>query len=138
MKSLLLIIMACLSLFASDFDTDENPIDSICESCIEENPHTQGVIVCYANAAAAWDSLLNAEYSSVMLQLNSEQQGKLREAQRSWISFRDDMFTSFYYIYGKNSGTLWKVIIAQEKMELIKAQALRISHLEVESDEEVQ
>ncbi len=138
MKEILLqLLFFSTVLLANMFDSEEFQIDSICQQCIEQNPGTMAIVECYAVSFEAWDSVLNSEYSQLMEVLDEEQKITLRNTQREWIRFRDHMTESFYEIYGKNDGTLWKVIIAEEKMKLTRAQALRLLSLETDNSEEL-
>ncbi len=138
MKKVLLHLLCLSSILLANFlGSGESQIDSICQQCIESNPSTMAIVHCYGVATESWDSVLNREYSQLMEILDEEQREKLRDAQREWISFRDHMIESFYFIYGKNDGTIWKAIIAEEKMKLTKAQALRLIFLETDNGEEL-
>ncbi|WP_340644264.1 lysozyme inhibitor LprI family protein [Phenylobacterium sp.] len=50
---------------------------------------TMGQIMCIGDAVSVQDARLNKSYAKAMAKLTSEQQDKLRAAQRAWIAFKE-------------------------------------------------
>ena len=64
---------------------------------------------CLARERLVWDKMLNDSYKTLMKALDSDQQTKLREMQRSWIQTRD-LTCGFWYDYFQ--GTMANPMIA--------------------------
>jgi uncharacterized protein YecT (DUF1311 family) len=62
----------------------------VAERCIKKAPHnTQTETGCYETETAIWDGLLNENYQSLLLTLDSDQTAKAQAMQRAWIAYRD-------------------------------------------------
>ena len=66
-------------------------------------------IDCLGRERLVWDKMLNDSYRTMMNALDSDQQTKLREMQRSWIQTRD-LTCAFWYDYFQ--GTMANPMIA--------------------------
>jgi len=66
-------------------------------------------IDCLDRERQVWDQILNESYKTMMKGLDPDQQGKLREMQRSWIATRD-LTCAFWYDYFQ--GTMANPMIA--------------------------
>jgi len=66
-------------------------------------------IDCLDRERLVWDQILNESYKTMMNALDSDQQAKLREMQRSWIVTRD-LSCAFWYEYFQ--GTMANPMIA--------------------------
>ena len=58
---------------------------------------------CYAIEGAVWDGLLNANYKTLLGELDEQQSAKARAMQRAWIGYRD---TTCQFYYDKIRGTM--------------------------------
>ena len=66
-------------------------------------------IDCLGRERLVWDKMLNDSYKTMMAALDTDQQTKLREMQRSWIHTRD-LTCAFWYDYFQ--GTMANPMIA--------------------------
>ncbi len=66
-------------------------------------------IECLDRERLVWDKMLNGSYQTMMKALDSDQQTKLREMQRSWMQTRD-LTCGFWYDYFQ--GTMANPMIA--------------------------
>lgn len=104
-----------------------HPIDSWLDACTEQNPSTMGMIQCRLQALEKWDSELNGKYRALMALLDLSKQAELRNAQRAWLEHRDLEIKFLQSVYGSKQGTLFKVILAGEMMELTRKRALALA-----------
>jgi len=72
------------------------------------------------------DTRLNAAYKQAMAGLEAPQQGKLRDAQRAWIKYRDANCALYF---GLTGGTIDQLNGAGCMLEMTKARADELSKL---------
>lgn len=126
--SLLAMLFATIPMAAQENEELKHPIDVALQACLEtpEGQSTAGMRECVATAAAAWDKEMNKYYNLLMKGelLKAGEKELLREAQRSWLDYRDkeNKFSSATY-FGQG-GTMWHVIASDRVMETVKQRAL--------------
>jgi uncharacterized protein YecT (DUF1311 family) len=64
---------------------------------------------CYAIEGVIWDDLLNANYKTLLGELDADQTAKAKGMQRAWMSYRD---TTCQFYYDKIQGTMAQMMIA--------------------------
>lgn len=128
MKYIIILSFSFL-LFSQAFGQvqPKHKIDQELEQCIEENGSTQGMVSCTMNAEKKWDNELNKYYKLLLSKLDSTGQSALRESQRQWLLFRQKETTFYMKVYGSNEGTMWRIIIADKHMGLIKQRAVELT-----------
>jgi uncharacterized protein YecT (DUF1311 family) len=67
------------------------------------------VSACYDRERAVWDAVLNDSFRRLRAKLDDDQQGKLRDMQRSWITSRDK---GCQFLYDYFQGTMANPMIA--------------------------
>lgn len=97
--------------------------------CLEKNSSTVGMISCYNNSAAAWDTQINQYYQL----LGGDKNPELRNSQTAWLKFRDLEFAWLQKKYVKayensGGGTLWGVVSIEEKMKFLRQRALELRY----------
>lgn len=126
MKKLILISILIISRLLSFGQTKEvkHPIDISLENCLNKDGTTSGMISCLNISSEAWDKELNQYYQKLILKLNETDKKNLQESQRKWIKFRDDEFKFIDSLYSQNTGTMWPLLINDNKYNFIKNRAL--------------
>jgi uncharacterized protein YecT (DUF1311 family) len=81
----------------------------LCMGGDETNVTSRRQIDCLDRERLVWDKIVNDSYQAMMKALDSDQQAKLREMQRSWIQTRD-LTCMFWYDYFQ--GTMANPMIA--------------------------
>ena len=106
----------------------KNPIDIQCEACLDsvENQSTQGMYGCEWRAPAAWDIELNKYYKLLLGSLDKDEQGKLKSAQKSWLSYKKSETDFYQTSYTNKGGTTWQIFAASRATEIIKARVLEL------------
>src|SRR5579863_5502018 len=64
---------------------------------------------CYAIEGVAWDGLLNANYKTLLDELDDDQTAKAKAMQRAWIAYRD---TTCGFYYDKIQGSMANMMMA--------------------------
>jgi uncharacterized protein YecT (DUF1311 family) len=84
----------------------------ISDPCLEQPDHgsTTSIVACVDDETNVWDTLLNADYKSLLALLDDKAQDSVRKAQRAWIAARDADCHVPYDIY--QGGTLANIDMA--------------------------
>jgi uncharacterized protein YecT (DUF1311 family) len=114
--------------FGQESETEKHPIDIKVEEClaIQSNQSTIGMIDCIQTAMEEWDAELNKYYKLLMNNLDNNEQDKLRDAQRQWLVFRDKEFEFIGIRYGKMEGTMFNIIEADSRNNIVRQRALEL------------
>ena len=128
-------VRACLAEAGDPLDC----VGTSVEACVAGRPDgetTAGMVECIGTETAAWDRVLNEEYAATMAAFREmdatgdvvaedfTREGKLREAQRAWIAFRDAECALQYSRWGM--GTLRQVVGANCLMEATAERAVEL------------
>jgi uncharacterized protein YecT (DUF1311 family) len=127
-SGLLFILLTNLT-FGQDKQTDKHPIDLKIEQClsIDSNQSTFGMINCIRTAMEEWDAELNKYYKLLMETLTTDEQKKLRTAQRQWLDYRDKEFEFIETMYRNMEGTMWKIVEADSRNNIVRQRALELT-----------
>jgi uncharacterized protein YecT (DUF1311 family) len=105
---------------------DKHPIDLIVGKCLGQNDSTTGMVDCYGRGHDLWDKELNRSYKALIESLGDDQKKKVKEAQQQWLQFRDAQIAAIGAIYHGREGTLWRIVAAEQFMNVVKEQAQRL------------
>lgn len=72
-------------------------------------PDTVAIVACLDTKAKAWDRRLNTAYGALQRRIEAGQRDTLRDAQRSWIQYRD----ANCRFYGSQSGSIRQIQAAE-------------------------
>ncbi|MFO1101937.1 MAG: lysozyme inhibitor LprI family protein [Methylocystis sp.] len=72
------------------------------------------------------DAKLNAVYGKLMKKISTDGQSKLREAQNSWIAYRDAQCA--FETLGTIDGSIHSMVVAQCLADLTEQQTKRLEH----------
>jgi len=124
----LIFILFTNFTFGQESETEKHPIDIKVEDClaIGSNQTTIGTINCIQTAMEEWDAELNKYYKLLMNTLNTDEQEKLRAAQRQWLVYRDKEFEFIGTRYGKMEGTIFNIIEADSRNNIVRQRALEL------------
>ncbi len=116
-----------LALTTAAYAADgQHVIDLTSDSCVENNPSTAGMLDCYTRAEKEWDDELNRVYKALQAGLKPKAQDALKQAQRAWMAQRDKEFELITSINGQMEGTMWIPVMAEKRVEVVKARALAL------------
>lgn len=123
-------------LFLLSFDDDlpapasAHPVDAWLASCVEKDPSSQGMNQCLGQAYEKWDAELNRVYRELSSELGDGLlRPALREAQRAWIAFRDGELAWLAKFYGGLDGSMYRNMLAADRVELVRGRALELLSL---------
>jgi uncharacterized protein YecT (DUF1311 family) len=139
--ALALGLSATLPAVAADdqkFPTDDqqnNPIDIWYDDAMgKTNGSTYAMINVEGKAYEKWDAELNVVYLRLLHKLNTQDQARLKDAERHWIAWRDSeyAFSDGFWstASGNQMGTLDRFAAIHEKVETIRARALQLMEYE--------
>lgn len=125
-KSLFFLTFMTQSTLADEIGSS---IDSALQKCKMNAVSTIDTDQCYAIATAAWDKELGTQYKLLMKDLPDNARVALRDSQREWIKYRDTYYKGIEAFYQKEEGTIWTLIAAESKMNVIKDKAIDLNRL---------
>jgi uncharacterized protein YecT (DUF1311 family) len=117
--------------YATDLFCDTgrtHPVDTLFEREIDQSGGvTVNMLNAQRKAHEGWDRELNRVYRELMDLLSPEEKVLLRDAQRSWLSFRD-MESKFWWSESiSGGGTLQLVIVSGDGIELLKERVCQLT-----------
>ena len=83
------LIPLLLTLATSLAHADEQGYSKAYDTCMDTASTTAAMVDCLAQETKVQDTRLNANYQALVKNLDTERLTKLRDAQRSWVKFRD-------------------------------------------------
>jgi uncharacterized protein YecT (DUF1311 family) len=95
----------------------ENCIGTVSEPCAKDEGSMSAseVIACYNREKLVWDSILNQSFRRLREKLDDDQQRKMREMQRAWITSRDKTCAFIYdYFQGSMANPMMAACQARE------------------------
>lgn len=126
MKNIALVISFMFLCSSLSYAGSNHLIDSIESQCIAVDSSTAGMANCTKRAEEAWDLEMNRYYGLLMKSLDKDQADKLRQAQRSWVEYRDKEFKSIGALFPTSGGTMWINIRAAHYRDIVKQRALEL------------
>lgn len=84
---------------------------------------------CYHQASVAWDAELNRQYQALLKGQSAAVQSSLRESQRAWLSYQQHYYRALEAFYQQQQGTVWQIIAADSKLNVIREKALDLERL---------
>ncbi|MCS3431419.1 lysozyme inhibitor LprI family protein [Klebsiella sp. BIGb0407] len=122
----LLLASYTLPVFA---ESPADKIDAALEQCQNKAQTTIDSSECYGQAMAAWDSELNTQYQALLKDNPESVRKALRASQRQWIKYKDSYNEATNEFYRQEQGTIWGIIAAETRMNVIKDKALSLYRL---------
>ena len=87
---------------------------------------TAGMTNCLFAAYDRWDEELNRLYGELRRRLKPEGQAALKAAQLEWLQYRDFEFALIDSIYSGFSGTMYKPMRVEDRMNIVKNRVLEL------------
>lgn len=111
--------------------------DNLKSDCSSANTTTQETLSCLSESLGSWDTCLNKTYSALRKKLTKEGCEKLKNSQLKWIAFRDAEVGFLENTYSKMQGTIYKVYLLKNKLDLTKNRCQQLQkYLEEVSEDE--
>ncbi|WP_367300337.1 lysozyme inhibitor LprI family protein [Hafnia alvei] len=133
-KGLLAIVLFSCSLSVHAKTPLGKDIDAALALCKNAASATQDISDCYQTAMKAWDAELNKQYKSLLKDQSEVAQAKLKIAQRGWVKYKDDYFLAINAFYQQEQGTVWGLVAAETKLNVIKEKAIDLDRLRRSTD----
>ena len=117
--------------YATDTFCDTGRIHPIDAKFEREMDQSDGVTVYMRNAQGrayeSWDRELNRIYRELMAALPAKEKVLLRDAQRSWITFRETEAKFWWSESISDGGTLQPFVVSAYDIELLRARVCQLS-----------
>lgn len=126
------LFLCCVSAYAK-MPLGKNIDDSL-ERCKNVASATPDISDCYQTAMKAWDVELNNQYKLLLKDQSEVVQAKLKIAQRGWVKYKDDYFLAINAFYQQEQGTIWSLVAAETKLNVIKDKAIDLDRLRRSTD----
>lgn len=126
LSNLFVIVLISFSVTLAQEQKQEHPIDNWLTKCIDKDSSTAGMRDCFGKAYDMWDKELNKVYKELMKKLGLKGQKSLKEAQTSWIKYRDSEFKLNDEIIGSKEGTMWLTVSDGDRVEFVKQRTLEL------------
>ena len=98
------------------------------DACLaaSRNASTAGQTECEGNALRAYDRRMNQAYGRLIGELSPAAAKQLRNAQRSWLLFRDSESAARRGIYETRQGTMFVPMAADDAVRIVRDRALQL------------
>lgn len=123
---ILCLSITSLSAYAGSIGQD---IDSTLDKCKIDAVSTIDSQNCYEVAITSWDKELGTQYNLLMEYQPENVRVAIRDSQRQWIKYRDSYNKGIETFYQKEEGTIWSLVAAESKMNVIRDKALDLHRL---------
>ncbi len=110
-------------------DAAETRINKTVEQMIDRDPSTAGMVEATEWENQQWDQLMNAAYQALLTYLPDSDKKLLQDAQRTWITFRDQDRKAQRALYLQKDGTMYIPMAAHSGMLLTKHRAIELATL---------
>lgn len=127
-KSCLVFVFCSLALPAMA-DSPAGQIEAGLKSCQNRAQTTLDMSACYQKATEAWDRALNIQYQALLKESPPQVREALRHSQRAWLTYQKAYSQATDAFYTQEQGTIWPLIAAETRMNVIKDKALDLYRL---------
>ncbi len=109
-------------------------IDKQLQDCKLHANSTADNAACYSRAIQQWDGELNKQYQLLLKTQPADVRQKITAAQRSWLHYRDGYNEAIAAYYQQQQGTIWPLVAAEAKLNVIRDKAIDVYKLRVSTD----
>ncbi|MBU1108093.1 MAG: DUF1311 domain-containing protein [Candidatus Riflebacteria bacterium] len=105
-----------------------HPIDQKVMDLLEADQSTNGQVQALFKGSELWDEELNRVYKELVKSYgkNEELKTALKNAQNAWIKFRDAEQMHLQAIFATKEGTMYRIFLASDNLEIIKSRAIEL------------
>lgn len=101
----------------------EPPIERDLGACFEKDPSNAGMIACTDEAARRWEAEIERTSKEIQPKLPEAAKSGFKAAQAAWVKFRDAEFASHDALYRTFDGTMYRLMHASRRKEIIRQRA---------------
>ena len=131
MKRLSLLLIPLLFPAMAQAQQPGERIDKQLQQCKMQANSTLDNAQCYQAASRQWDSELNTQYRLLIKDQPENVRQAIKTAQRSWLQYRDSYDAAIAAYYRQQQGTIWSLVAAESKMNIIRDKAIDLYRLRV-------
>ena len=90
------------------------------------------MLECTYKSTTSWQQELIKNHNELMSQLDNEKKDYLKKAQQDWIEYKESEILLIKELYLTLDGTMYIIMAASEKLEIVKSRAIRLKeHLDI-------
>jgi uncharacterized protein YecT (DUF1311 family) len=115
---------------------DSRAIDERTAACLEQAPGTAGMLACLAEGTRARAQELDGTLAALSRRLPPQERTILESSQRHWQAWREAQFRWLQAAYGLLDGSLYRVLHASDRLELVRGRARALADLQRLLEEE--
>ena len=134
MKLVALILLSLAAPMCVIASLPGENIDMQLQECKIAANSTNDNAQCYLTATQRWDSELNRQYKLLIEAQPERFRRQIKAAQRSWIAYRDSYNVAISAWYQLQQGTIWQLVAAEAKMNVIRDKAIDLYKLRTSTD----
>lgn len=128
MKIIILLLLIYIPAISQDSTEKIYPIDSELKICLEldSNYSTQAMLDCVYIATDSWELELNKNYNELISKLDNDKKVYLEKSHQDWLVYKESEILFINEFYLSMEGTMYILMSASDKLELIKSRALEL------------
>lgn len=125
---ILLFLLIYLPVISQDSTEIIHPIDSELKICLDldSNYSTQAMLDCVYIATDSWELELNKNYNELISKLDKDKKVYLEKSHQDWLVYKESEILFINELYLSMEGTMYILMSASDKLELIKSRALEL------------
>lgn len=126
--SLFLMLAINTASFSQRMYETAHPIDDALQECLTaaENQSAAGNIQCEYIARVAWEKEIEKYYVLLLKNVEGYERKLLRDAHKSWISYRDEEMAFGEIFYKKKRTDAWLVVHASRLTNIMRTRAVEL------------
>lgn len=128
MKIIILLLLIYIPAISQDSTEKIYPIDSELKICLEldSNYSTQAMLDCVYIVMNRWELELNKNYNELISKLDNDKKVYLEKSHQDWLVYKESEILFINEFYLSMEGTMYILMSASDKLELIKSRALEL------------
>jgi uncharacterized protein YecT (DUF1311 family) len=108
---------------------DPQAIDAQTATCLDQAMGTAAMLACLAQGSQAWERELERTLRALATRLPPEDQRALEASQQRWQAYRDAQLQLLGAAFGRMDGSLYRVLHASDRLEIVRARTLGLAGL---------
>jgi uncharacterized protein YecT (DUF1311 family) len=116
-------LLTGLAAFSQEADKADSILTKQDGECTDRYPSTAGMVACADRLYRQWDSVMNHYYQKLMKTMNVSQKKALKEAQLSWLQYRNKQFGLISSVFKTMQGTMWIPVQVYQRTDIVKDRA---------------
>jgi uncharacterized protein YecT (DUF1311 family) len=108
---------------------DPQAIEAQTARCLDQAMGTSATLACLAQGSQAWERELERTLPALASRLPPQDQRVLEASQQRWQTYRDAQLQLLGAAFGAMDGSLYRVLHASDRLEIVRARTLGLAGL---------